>query len=143
VVRRTTYTTPVLAPAALAYRVYAADGAAVTPLEWAFGGAHLLPWVDRSLVYAPGAHAPGYGCFAAKSLCVSRWIYRVAGGFAPPLPPTLATGRYRLTIYAWDWAQNVTALDTTVTMTRKGWTPIGRFPDVLYHRPGYFQKSLL
>ena len=143
VVQRTTYMTPVLAPAALAYRLFAADGAPVTPLEWAFGGAHLLPWVDRALVYAPGAHAPGYGCFATKSRCVSHWIYRVAGGFAPPLPPAVETGRYRLTIYAWDWAQNVTALDTTVTMTRKGWRPIGRFPEALFHNPGYFQKSLL
>jgi hypothetical protein len=143
VVRRTTYTTPVLAPAALAYRLYAADGAPVTPLEWAFGGAHLLPWVDRSLVYAPGAHAPGYGCFATKSRCVSHWIYRVAGGFAPPLPATVATGRYRLTIYAWDWAQNATALDTTVTMTRRGWRPVGRFPAVLFRNAGYFQKSSL
>jgi hypothetical protein len=143
VVRRTTYMTPVLAPAALAYRLYRADGAPVTPLQWAFGGAHLLPWVDRSLVYAPGARAPGYDCFATRLLCVSHWIYRVAGGFAPPLPPTGAAGRYRLTIYAWDWAQNVTALDTDLTMTPKGWRPVRRFPEVLFHHPGYFQKSLL
>lgn len=143
VVQRTTYMTPVLAPAALAYRLYASDGTPVTPLEWSFGGAHLLPWVDRSLVYAPGAHAPGYGCFATRSLCVSHWIYRVAGGFAPPLPPNVSAGQYRLTIYAWDWTHNVTALDTKVTMTRMGWRPIGRFPGVLFHDPGYFQKSLL
>lgn len=142
-VRRTTYVTPVLAPAALAYRLYDRRGRPVTPLEWASGGAHLLPWAERSLIYAPGAHAPGYACFAKRSVCVPHWVYRVAGGFASPLPPTVARGRYRLTIYAWDWANNTTALDTGVTMTRSGWRPIGRFPTLLFHVPGYFSKSAL
>jgi hypothetical protein len=139
-VRKTTYVTPVLAPAAIAYRVYDLDGTAVTPLEWALRGTHLLPFAERSLIYAPGAHAPGYACFATRSVCVPHWIYRIAGGLAPPLPPRLAPGRYRLTIYAWDWADNTTALDTTVTMTGIGWQPIGRFPSVLFHVPGYFDR---
>jgi hypothetical protein len=103
-VRRTTYMTPVLAPAGLSYRLYDSHGTAVTPLEWAFRGTHLLPWAERSLVYAPGTHAPGFACFATRSVCVPRWVYRVAGGLARPLPAALAPGRYRLTIYAWDWA---------------------------------------
>ncbi len=130
-VRRTTYMTPVLAPARLSYRLYDSHGTAVTPLEWAFRGTHLLPWAERSLVYAPGTHAPGFACFATRSVCVPRWVYRVAGGLAPPLPAALAPGRHRPTIYAWDWADNKTALDTTVTMTATGWRPIGRFPSVL------------
>jgi hypothetical protein len=142
-VRKTTYLTPVLAPAAVAYRLYDLDGTAVTPLEWALRGTHLLPFAERSLIYAPGAHAPGYACFATRSVCVPHWIYRLAGGSAPPLPPTLAPGRYRLTIYAWDWADNTTALDTTVTMTGIGWQPIGRFPNVLFHVPGYFDRREL
>ncbi len=125
-VRRTTYVTPVLAPAALAYRLYDSHGAAVTPLEWAFRGTQLLPWSERSLIYAPGAHAPGYACFAQRSVCVPRWVYRVAGGLAPPLPTATAPGRYRMTIYAWDWADNETALDTTVTLTAHGWRSGGR-----------------
>jgi hypothetical protein len=137
-VQRTTYVTPVLAPAALAYRLYDSRGTAVTPLEWASGGAHLLPWSHRSLIYVPGSHAPGYACFANRSACTPHWVYRVAGGFAPPLPPTVAPGPYRLTIYAWDWGDNTTALDTSVTMTATGWRPIGRFPEVLFHSPGYF-----
>jgi hypothetical protein len=137
-VRRTTYTTPVLAPAALAYRLSTLEGVAVTPLEWAFRGTHLLPWSERALIYAPGAQAPGYGCFATRSVCVPHWVYRVAGGLAPPLPFAVAPGRYRLTIYAWDWADNVTALDTTLTMTATGWRPMGRFPASLYTAPGYF-----
>ena len=127
-VRRTTYLTPVLAPAAIAYRLYDAQGAAVIPLEWAFRGTHLLPYAERSLIYAPGAEAPGYACFATRSVCVPNWVYRVAGGLAPPLPDTLPPGRYRLTVYAWDWADNTTALDTTVTMTATGWRPIGNIP---------------
>ena len=140
-VRRTTYLTPVLAPAAIAYRLYDAHGTAVTPLEWGFRGTHLLPYAERSLIYAPGAHAPGYACFATRSLCVPHWVYRVAGGLAPPLPPTLLSGNYRLTIYAWDWANNKTALDTTVTMTATGWRPIGRFPTELFQIPGYFNQA--
>jgi hypothetical protein len=122
----------VLAPAALAYRLYDSRGIAVTPLEWTVRGTQLLPWADRSLVYAPGARAPGYACFATRSVCVPHWIYRVAGGLAPPLPSALAPGRYRLTIYAWDWADNKTALDTVLTMTASGWRPRGRYPGIFH-----------
>jgi hypothetical protein len=137
-VRRTTYLTPVLAPAGLAYRLFAPDGTALTPLEWAFRGTHLLAWRERALIYAPGAHAPGYACFAARPICVPQWIYRVAGGLAPPLPFNLAPGEYRLTIYAWDWADDVSALDTSLTMTPAGWRPLGHFPTSLFTAPGYF-----
>jgi hypothetical protein len=140
-VRRTAYLTPVLAPAAIAYRLYDSHGDAVTWLEWAFRGTNLLPYAERSLIYAPGARAPGFACFATGSVCVPHWIYRAAGGLAPPLPLTLAPGHYRLTIYAWDWANNTTALDTTVTKTVTGWRPIGRFPTVLFHIPGYFSHT--
>jgi len=142
-VRRTTYVTPVLAPAAIAYQLYGAKGTAVTALQWAFRGSQLLPYAERSLIYAPGSHAPGFACFATRPVCVPRWIYRVAGGLAPPLPSTLAPGRYRLTIYAWDWADNTTALDTTVRFTASGWRPIGRFPAALLDAPGYFTRSEL
>ncbi len=142
-VQRTTYLTPVLAPAAIAYRLYDSHGTPLTLLEWALRGTHLLPWGERSLIYAPGAYAPGYGCFATRSVCVPDWVYRVAGGLAPPLPSTLAPGRYRLTIYAWDWADNRTALDTTVTVTAAGWGSLGRFPSRLFHIPGYFNQSEL
>ncbi len=134
-VQRTTYLTPVLAPAAVAYRLYDPAGTAVTPLEWSFRGTHLLPWVDRALIYAPGAHAPGFRCFASRPVCLPRWSYRVAGGLAPPLSRDLGPGRYRLTIYAWDWADNRTALDTRVTLTASGWRPIGRFPAGLIATP--------
>jgi hypothetical protein len=120
-VRRTTYTTPVLAPAGMAYRLYDSRGAAVTPLQWAFRGTHLLSWSEHALIYAPSAHAPGYACFATRSVCVPHWVYRVAGGLAPPLPAFLPAGRYRLTIHAWDWVDNVTALDTRVTKDPNGW----------------------
>ncbi len=142
-VQQTTYPTPVLAPAGLAYRLYKPDGEPATSLEWAVRGIELLPWTGRSLIYAPGAGAPGFGCFAKKRVCVPHWVYRVAGGFTPPLPPTLPKGRYRLTIYAWDWADNKTALDTSVRMTAQGWRPIGYFPTVLFTTPGYYSQSAL
>jgi hypothetical protein len=134
-VERTTYVTPVLAPAGIAYRLYDSTGAAVTPLEWAFRGTRLLPWSERSLIYAPGAHAPGYACFATRPICVPDWSYRVAGGLAPPLPSTLPAGRYRLTIYAWDWVDNTTALDTTVVKRQESWQPIGHFSGSLSQPP--------
>jgi hypothetical protein len=130
-VRRTTYTTPVLAPAALAFRLYELGGTPVTALEWAFRGTHLLQYASRRLIYAPGAHAPGYACFATRSACVPEWTYRVAGGLAPALPRSLPPGRYRLTIYAWDWADNATALDRTVTLASSGWRSADRFPRAL------------
>jgi hypothetical protein len=142
-IRKTTYFTPVLAPAAIAYRLYNSHGVPVTPLEWAFRGTHLLQFSQRSLIYAPGAHDPGYNCFATRSVCVPRWTYRVADGLAPPLPTTLDPGRYRLTIYAWDWSNTATALDTTVTLTSSGWKPIGRVPASLSSIPGYYQRNLL
>lgn len=120
-VAQTTYLTPVLAPAALAYRLYTPDGVAVTPLEWAFRGTHLLPFAWRWRIYARSAHAPGYACFATRRICVPNWRYRLAGGLASPLPDWLTPGRYRLTTYAWDWADNETARDATVTLRAGGW----------------------
>jgi hypothetical protein len=120
-VRRTTYVTPILAPAAIAYRLYDRAGSALTPLSWAFRGTHLLPFSERSLIYVHGSRAPGYSCFATREVCIPRWRYRVAGGLAPALPSGLPPGRYRLTIYAWDWGDNRTALDTQVTLTAAGW----------------------
>lgn len=119
-VRRTTYTTPVLAPAGLAYRLYTMGGVPITPLEWAFRGTHLLPWTERELIYAPDAQAPGYGCFAHRSVCIPHWDYRVAGGLAPPLPFALPAGSYRLTIYAWDWAGNTSARDDWIRVPLAG-----------------------
>ena len=125
---RTTYLTPVLAPAAIAFRLYDDLGRAVTPLRFAFRGTHLLAWPDRLEIYAPGAHAPGYACFATQFLCRPDWTYWLAGGLAAPLPTALPVGRYRLTAYAWDWADNESALDTTVWMTAAGWRPRGAVP---------------
>ncbi len=142
-IRKTKYYTPVLAPAAIAYRLYDRHGVPVTPLEWSFRGTHLLQFSQRSLIYAPGATDPGYTCFATRSVCVPHWTYRVADGLAPPLPTSLDHGRYRLTIYAWDWADNATALDTTVTLTSSGWKPIGHVPASLFRIPGYFERNLL
>ncbi|MBV9943846.1 MAG: hypothetical protein JO262_17090 [Solirubrobacterales bacterium] len=142
-IRKTTYFTPVLAPAAIAYRLYDSQRVAVTPLEWSFRGTHLLQFAQRSLIYAPGAQAPGYDCFASRTVCIPHWSYRVTDGLAPPLPTTLEPGRYRLTIYAWDWADNTTALDTPLTLTTHGWKSIGHVPASLFSMPGYFERNLL
>jgi len=91
----------------------------------------------------PGAHPPGSRCFPRPPFRAPHWFFRGAGGLAPPLPPSLSPGSYRLTIYAWSWADRVTALDTQLTMTRAGWQPIGRFPTELFHVPGYYTQSEL
>jgi murein DD-endopeptidase MepM/ murein hydrolase activator NlpD len=106
------YEAPVLAPAALAYRMFEANGAAITKLEWALRGSHWLPNALASTVFTPDAHSPGYFCFALKVVCKPVWRYRLAGGLAPRLPLYTLHGRTRLTVYAWDWAGNVRARDT-------------------------------
>src|SRR4051812_25024505 len=110
------YETPVLAPAALAYRVFGANGAALGRLEWAFRGSHWLPNALAATVFAPGAHSPGFFCFARRVVCRPVWTYRLAGGLAPRLPLAALAGRVRLTVYAWDWAGNVTARDTWLNL---------------------------
>jgi murein DD-endopeptidase MepM/ murein hydrolase activator NlpD len=109
-VRRTSYSTPVLAPAALAYRVSRARGGrAVTGLRWALRGTHVYPYSLRHRIYAPGARGGGFVCFAYHPRCTPNWHYRLAGGLAPRL--RLRSGIYRLHVYAWDWAGNATARD--------------------------------
>jgi murein DD-endopeptidase MepM/ murein hydrolase activator NlpD len=99
------YRTPVLAPAAVAYRASDDTGRDLGGLRFAYRGARNLPSGARDVVYTPDAYPPGWTCFATRETCVPRWDYRLTGGFAPPLP----RGARYLTIYAWDWAGNTTA----------------------------------
>lgn len=111
-VTKTGYITPVLAPAALAYRVYDANGHRVGRLEWALRGTHRLSPGLVGTVFTPLAHRPGWRCFALQLICRPNWQYRLAGGLAPRVPlGSLGRGRYRLAVYAWDWAGNVRARD--------------------------------
>jgi hypothetical protein len=106
------YETPVLAPASLAWRLYDAHSHALTGLEWALRGSQNLPPYLRPVVFAPGATAPGFECFFKRRRCIPNWVYWLAGGLTPRLPlNNLSPGRYRLTVYAWDWAGNTSALD--------------------------------
>jgi hypothetical protein len=121
--RTTTYETPVLAPIALAYRVFSRGGRRVTPLEWSLRGSHHLPNSLTPLVFAPRAHSAGWSCFATRLRCVPDWTYRLAGGLAPSLSSLgLRPGRYRLTVYAWDAVGNVTALDSWFARSAAGFT---------------------
>ena len=105
--RRTTYRTPVLAPAALAWRVFDSRARRAGPLHFAYRGSQHLPFsLDRS-VWAPGARNPGFTCFATRAICKPTWRYVLAGGLAPRL--TRSSGL--LTVYAWDWQGNVRARD--------------------------------
>jgi murein DD-endopeptidase MepM/ murein hydrolase activator NlpD len=92
----TTYRTPVLAPAALAWRVGGG------PLRWILRGRWLQPG-DIGGVYAPGARSPGFSCFRYRVVCIPTWRYLLSA--APPRRGA------RITVYAWDWAGNVTARD--------------------------------
>jgi hypothetical protein len=109
---RASYKTPVLAPAALAWRLFDAAGHALTPLEWALRGSHNYSNSLKPVIFAPGASNPGFNCFAFHVICIPRWNYWLAGGLTGPLPlASLGPGRYRLSVYAWDWAGNTIALD--------------------------------
>jgi hypothetical protein len=106
------YETPVLAPAALAWRLYDSHNRALTGLEWALRGSQNPPPSLRPVVFAPGATAPGFGCFFTRHRCIPNWRYWLAGGLTERLPlGSLPRGRYRLTVYAWDWTGNTSALD--------------------------------
>jgi hypothetical protein len=106
------YETPVLAPSSLAWRLYNVHGRALTGLEWAMRGSQNYPPGLKRVIFAPGAANPGFDCFFTKRRCIPKWVYWLAGGLTQPLPlNSLPPGRYRLTVYAWDWADNTSALD--------------------------------
>jgi hypothetical protein len=100
------YRTPVLAPAAVAWRARDAHGRALTPLQFAYRGSHHYPTSAKSWVYGPGTTPPnhvgaiagGWACFSRFTICVPKWNYRLAG-----VPASAAS----LSVYAWDWAGNV------------------------------------
>jgi hypothetical protein len=111
-IHKTSYLTPVLAPAALAWRLYDARGRAITGLEWALNSSGYISPSLKPVVFAPGAANPGFDCFYTRLICIPNWVYNLAGGLTEPLPfGRMARGRYRLTIYAWDFAGNTSALD--------------------------------
>jgi hypothetical protein len=112
VVQKESYETPVLAPSSLAWRLYNAQGRALTGLEWAMRGSQNYPPNLKPVIFAPGAANPGFDCFYTQRRCIPNWVYWLAGGLTQPLPlASLPHGRYRLTVYAWDWAGNTSALD--------------------------------
>ena len=111
-IHKLSYLTPVLAPSSFAWRLYNSKGHAVTGLEWAMRGSQNYPPGDAPIIYAPGASNPGFDCFFRKLICIPNWIYALAGGLTAPLPfGRMGRGRYRLTVYAWDWKGNTSALD--------------------------------
>lgn len=101
--RKIKYRTPVLAPAALAYRARDAAGRDISGLRFALRGSQNLPFSLASSIFVPDSFKPGFTCFDRRPACVPRWDYRLAGGLAPALPAATRT----LSVYAWDWAGNV------------------------------------
>jgi hypothetical protein len=113
--------TPVLALAGLAYRIFDARARRRGGLHWAFRGTTHQPKRLRRRIYAPGTRWPRARCLTRpRRLCRPNWVYRLAGGLAPRLR-LLRGRRYVLTMYAWDWAGNVAALDSRVVRTRRGY----------------------
>jgi hypothetical protein len=116
-VQKAHYLTPVLAPAALAWRLFSAGGRPLTGLQWALRGTENYPPSLKPAIFAPGTRNPGYLCFAFRRVCIPTWNYWLAGGLTVPLPvDILGPGRYRLSVYAWDWAGNASALDDWITL---------------------------
>jgi hypothetical protein len=75
------------------------------------GTGYLSPAL-KPVIFAPGAANPGFACFYTRLRCIPNWVYNLAGGLTEPLPLAgLRRGRYRLSVYAWDWAGNKSALD--------------------------------
>ena len=62
-IHKTSYLTPVLAPAALAWRLYDARVRAITPLEWALNSSGYISPSLKPVIFAPGAANPGFECF--------------------------------------------------------------------------------
>lgn len=120
---RTDYETPVLAPAALAYTVTRDRARRQGRVRFALRGSQHLAWspaVSRA-IWAPGARKAGYGCYATRVICRPRWRYVLAGGLAPALDPRrVGRGDFRLTVYAWDWAGNVSGRDALFEVTASG-----------------------
>jgi hypothetical protein len=107
----TTYRTPVLAPAALAYRVVDSHGHGVTRLYWSLRGSHNLDWSVHRRIYASDTRAPDFWCWIRHFICRPHWDYVLAGGLAPSLRTLgLRSGHYRLAAYAWDWAGNASTI---------------------------------
>jgi hypothetical protein len=90
------YLTPVLAPSAVAFRLDRG------PLRFALRATQVLPPGFVSAVYMPGARRPGWACFVHRLVCRPDWDYRL---FTGPVG-----GARRLTVFAWDWAGNASAL---------------------------------
>jgi len=111
-IHKTSYLTPVLAPAALAWRLYDSRGKAITGLEWGLNSSGYISPSLKPVIFAPGASNPGFECFYTQLICIPNWVYNLARGLTEPLPfASMTPGRYRLTIYAWDFAGNTSALD--------------------------------
>jgi hypothetical protein len=109
---RTRYITPVLGVAALAYRVFDAHGHPLGPLQTAYDGSQNLDYALRNAIYEPDATGAGFACFVSRLICKPDWDYVLAGGLAPAIDPAaLGPGDFRLSVYAWDWAGNITARD--------------------------------
>jgi murein DD-endopeptidase MepM/ murein hydrolase activator NlpD len=119
----TTYKTPVIAPAALAYRIFDQTGQRLGPIHWALRGSQNLEWTSDAdaAIYATGSRPELANCFERQAVCQPNYIYVIAGGLAPPLTQLfLPAGQYRVTVYAWDWAGNTTARDAYFTIGADG-----------------------
>jgi hypothetical protein len=119
----TTYDTPVIAPAAVAYRVFDAAGNRLGSLHWALRGSQNLDWTAEraAAIYARGSRPEQGSCFEHRPVCRPDYRYLLAGGLAPALTEVfLPAGRYRLTAYAWDWVGNASARDAFFTVRADG-----------------------
>jgi hypothetical protein len=113
----TTYNTPVLAPAAVGYRVLDRRGHGVTRLYWSLRGSQNLSWSVHSRIYASDTYAPWFWCWIRHPNCKPKWDYVLAGGLAPSLHGLgLRSGHYQLAAYAWDWAGNTSAIRAPFTL---------------------------
>lgn len=124
--RKTSYLTPVIAPAAVAFRLWNKKGRPLQPLKFILRGSSNLPFSMKKQIYTSNAHKADFNCFADHKICRPSWNYRLT---TPRQFSFLATDKpapriIRLTVYAWDWANNASARDFWFKARRDQLSPL-------------------
>jgi hypothetical protein len=123
------YITPTTNLAALAYKL---DYSSKKPdpysdsqaLQFAYQGQTNYSFSSVSEIYDM-IEPPLYGsaCYPKKKKCPFYWRYKLAGGLAEPLTADYGSGEYWLTVYAWDWDNNLISKQLKLNYSEaNGWS---------------------
>lgn len=119
--RKKPYITPPIGPAAIAYRITEIDIPKKDPAEidaeefgelnFSLIGADNYPDTPLSSVFVYPGETPFSKtlCYSKKKHCPYSWDYWLSQG------TYLEAGNYLITVYAWDWKNNISARDFYIT----------------------------